>query len=66
MMNAMIKEIEISDDFEEKNTLTPIDIVIKICLNFHRAILQMKKDTTSVHLSISMTNMMFKIYYILS
>ena len=22
-MNAMIKEIEISDDFEEKNTLTP-------------------------------------------
>lgn len=43
MMNAMIKEIEISGDFEEKNTLTPIDIVIKICLNFHRAILQMKK-----------------------
>ena len=43
MMNAMIKEIKISDDFEEENTLTPIDIVIKICSNFHRAILQMKK-----------------------
>lgn len=43
MMNAMIKEIEISDDFEEENTLTPIDIVIKICSNFHRTILQMKK-----------------------
>lgn len=43
MMNTMIKEIEISDNFEEENTLTPIDIVIKICSNFHRAILQMKK-----------------------